>query len=83
MFDTSLFGTELPGALRVIIVFLLVLGLIGATTWAVRRFGGHRLGVATNRGRLPRLAVLVAASVVTRRRLILIWVEIVVVIVFL
>jgi flagellar biogenesis protein FliO len=72
MFDTSLFGTELPGALRVIIVFLLVLGLIGATTWAVRRFGGGRLGVATNRGRQPRLAVIDAAPVDTRRRLILI-----------
>jgi flagellar protein FliO/FliZ len=72
MFDTSLFGTELPGALRVIIVFLLVLGLIGATTWAVRRFGGHRLGSSSNRGRQPRLAVIDAASVDARRRLILI-----------
>jgi flagellar protein FliO/FliZ len=72
MFDTSLFGSELPGALRVIIVFLLVLGLIGATTWAVRRFGGHRLGVVANRGRQPRLAVIDAASVDARRRLILI-----------
>jgi flagellar protein FliO/FliZ len=70
MFDTLL-GAELPLG-RMFITFLLVLALIGATVWAVRRFGGHRLGSAANRGRQPRLAVIDAAAVDTRRRLILI-----------
>jgi flagellar protein FliO/FliZ len=71
MFDTLL-GTELPPALRFFIAFLLVLILIGATTWAVRRFGGHRLTSAANRGRQPRLAVIDSTAVDARRRLILI-----------
>src|ERR671919_714934 len=71
MFDTII-GTELPFILRFVIVLLLVLALIGATAWAVRRFGAHRLGGAANRGRQPRLAVIDAASVDARRRLILI-----------
>jgi flagellar biogenesis protein FliO len=49
-----------------------VLGLIGATAWAVRRFGSGRLGGAGMRGRQPRLAVIDYASVDARRRLILV-----------
>jgi len=48
-----------------------VLGLIGLTAWAVRRFGAGRLG-ANTRGRQPRLAVVDHASVDGRRRLILV-----------
>jgi flagellar protein FliO/FliZ len=71
MFET-LFGAEMPLALRFFIAFVVVLGLIGATAYVVRRFGGDRLGAATSRGRQPRLAVVDAASVDGRRRLILI-----------
>jgi flagellar protein FliO/FliZ len=71
MFET-LFGAEMPLPVRFFIAFLFVLGLIGATAWIVRRFGGERLGAATARGRQPRLAVIDAATVDTRRRLILI-----------
>ncbi len=70
MFDT-LFGAEMPLAVRFFLAFLIVLGLIGATAWAVRRFGAGRLGAAT-RGRQPRLAVVDYASVDGRRRLILV-----------
>jgi hypothetical protein len=49
-----------------------VLGLIGATAWAVRRFGAGRLGGAGTRRRQPRLAVVDYASVDSRRRLILV-----------
>ena len=42
MFD--LFGAEMPLAVRFFLAFLIVLGLIGATAWAVRRFGSGRLG---------------------------------------
>ncbi len=49
-----------------------VLVLIGATAWLVRRFGADRLGAAATRGRQPRLAVIDAAAVDARRRLVLI-----------
>src|ERR1700719_177227 len=71
MFET-LFGAEMPLPVRFFIAFLIVLGLIGVTAWTVRRFGGERLGAATARGRQPRLAVIDAAAVDGRRRLILI-----------
>lgn len=71
MFD-SLFGSELPLAARFFIAFLVVLVLIGATAYVIRRFGAGRLGTVMNRGRQPRLGVIDAASVDGRRRLILI-----------
>jgi flagellar protein FliO/FliZ len=71
MFD-SVFGAEMPLAVRFFLAFLIVLGLIGATAWAVRRFGAGRLGGGSARGRQPRLAVVDYASVDGRRRLILV-----------
>ncbi len=68
----ALFGAEMPLAVRFFLAFLIVLGLIGATAWAVRRFGAGRLGAAGSRGRQPRLAVIDYASVDARRRLILV-----------
>ena len=70
MFET-LFGLEIPLAARFFIAFLIVLALIGLTAWLVRRFGANRLGAAA-RGRQPRLAVIDAATVDGRRRLVLI-----------
>src|SRR6188768_265168 len=70
MFE-SLFGAEMPLAARFFIAFLVVLALIGLTAWLVRRFGANRLGNAS-RGRQPRLAVIDAATVDGRRRLVLI-----------
>src|SRR5579862_1911436 len=71
MFD-NLFGAEMPLAVRFFLAFLIVLGLIGVTAWAVRRFGAGRLGGASARGRQPRLAVIDYASVDGRRRLVLV-----------
>ncbi len=71
MFET-LFGAEMPLTVRFFLAFLIVLGLIGAAAWAVRRFGSGRHGGAGQRGRQPRLAVIDHASVDARRRLILI-----------
>jgi hypothetical protein len=71
MFE-SLFGAEMPLAVRFFIAFLIVLGLIGAAAWAVRRFGAGRLGAVGTRGRQPRLAVIDQTPVDARRRLILI-----------
>jgi flagellar protein FliO/FliZ len=68
----ALFGSDMPLAVRFFLAFLIVLGLIGATAWAVRRFGAGRLGGAGTRARQPRLAVVDHASVDSRRRLILV-----------
>ena len=52
--------------------FVAVLALIGLAAWLVRQFAGNRLGANTNRGRMPRLAVIDAAAVDGRRRLVLV-----------
>ena len=49
-----------------------MLALIGVAAWLVRRFATNRLGTNTNRGRMPRLAVIDAAAVDGRRRLVLV-----------
>jgi hypothetical protein len=54
-----------------IVVFIAVLALIALAAWLVRRFAGNRLA-NTNRGRMPRLAVIDAAAVDGRRRLVLV-----------
>jgi flagellar biogenesis protein FliO len=71
MFE-SLFGAGTPLAVRFFIAFLVVFVLIGVTAWLVRRFGTDRLGTQSARGRQPRLAVIDAAAVDGRRRLVLI-----------
>jgi flagellar biogenesis protein FliO len=71
MFET-LFGADMPLAVRFFAAFIIVLALIGAAAWAVRRFGANRLGANAARGRQPRLAVIDAAAVDGRRRLVLI-----------
>ena len=52
--------------------FVAVLALIGVVFWLLRRFAGNRLGTTANRGRMPRLAVIDAAAVDGRRRLVLV-----------
>jgi flagellar protein FliO/FliZ len=59
-------------ALTFFFAFVAVLALIGAAAWLVRRFAGNRLGANPNRGRMPRLAVIDAAAVDGRRRLVLV-----------
>ena len=66
-----LFG-GMPDAARFVVAFLLVLGLIGAGAFLWRRFGTGPLSTTGPRGRQPRLAVIDAASVDGRRRLVLI-----------
>src|SRR5258707_12376596 len=58
--------------LRFFFAFVVVLALIGLAAWLVRRFAGNRIGANTNRGRMPRLAVIDAAAVDGRRRLVLV-----------
>lgn len=62
----------MPQMLWFFIAFVIVLALIGLATWLVRRFGGSSLGSGSSRGRMPRLAVIDAAAVDGRRRLVLV-----------
>jgi hypothetical protein len=55
-----------------IVAFVIVLALIGGVFWLIRRFGAPGLGANTQRGRMPRLAVIDAAAVDGRRRLVLV-----------
>jgi len=66
-----LFG-GIPDVARFVLAFLLVLGLIGAGAFLWRKFGVGPLSTIGPRGRQPRLAVIDAASVDGRRRLVLI-----------
>jgi flagellar protein FliO/FliZ len=59
-------------AVTFIFAFVAVLALIVLAAWLVRRFANNRLGANTNRGRMPRLAVIDAAAVDGRRRLVLV-----------
>src|SRR5437773_9737188 len=56
----------------VFLALLVVIALIGGVAWVARRFAGSRLGSNANRGRMPRLAVIDAAAVDGRRRLVLV-----------
>ena len=67
----GLFGLELPTSVNFVIAFVVVLALIGAATWLVRRFGVPRLEAA-GRNRQPRLAVIDSAAVDGRRKLVII-----------
>jgi flagellar biogenesis protein FliO len=62
----------MPQTLWIFIAVLIVLALIGAVAWLVRRFGGNSIGSSGARGRMPRLAVIDAAAVDGRRRLVLV-----------
>jgi flagellar protein FliO/FliZ len=68
----SIVGTEGSLVVRFVVAFVIVLALIGITFWLIRRFGGARVGSAAQRGRAPRLAVIDAAAVDGRRRLVLV-----------
>lgn len=57
---------------RFVVAFTLVLGLIGAGALLWRRFGAGPLSPIGSRSRQPRLAVIDAASVDSRRQLVLI-----------
>src|SRR4051812_832088 len=62
----------MPQPIVFFFAFVVVLALIGVAAWLVRRFAGNRLGANANRGRVARLAVIDAAAVEGRRRLVLV-----------
>jgi flagellar biogenesis protein FliO len=63
---------ELPLPVKLIVAFVIVLALIAIVLWLIRRLAGSNVGAAPARGRQPRLAVIDAAAVDSRRRLVLI-----------
>jgi flagellar protein FliO/FliZ len=66
----AVLGFDLPLWLKFIIVFPLVLVLIWAFVYGLKRFGGGALGRSvTPRGRQPRLAVIETTSIDARRQL--------------
>jgi hypothetical protein len=69
MFDT-LFGAEVPLAAKVVLFFVAMIAVVGLVFWFVRRVGSD--GSSLGRGRQPRLAVVDAASVDGRRKLVII-----------
>ncbi len=66
-----LFG-EGQYAIKLVLAFVIIFGVLALALWLLRRFGGQRLGNAAARGRQPRLAVIDQANVDSRRRLILV-----------
>lgn len=66
----NLLGVEIPPTVTFLIAFIVVLALIGLLAWVVRRFGAGRADAAL-RGRQPRLGVVEAAAVDTRRKLVI------------
>jgi len=66
----SWFGME--RLTQFLIAFAIVLALIAVFFWLWRRLAGNRIGGGTTRGRQPRLAVIDAAAIDGRRRLVLI-----------
>jgi len=71
MLDT-LFGAEVPLALKIFIGLILVVGLIWAIAWLVQRVAAERFGGAAGRGRQPRLAVVDKAAIDGRRSLMIV-----------
>jgi hypothetical protein len=69
----ALLGFDLPLWAKFLFAFAVLLALFSALFYPARRFGGGALGGPTGmRGRQPRLAVIDAATVDTRRKLVLI-----------
>src|SRR5215210_5517222 len=68
---SSISGLGLSGPINLLLAFVLVLVLIGAIAWVIRRIAKERLGSAA-RTRQPRLAVLDTVMVDARRQLVII-----------
>src|SRR6201999_3668595 len=62
----------MSGTTTTILIFVGIVAMMAVAALLVRRFAGNRLGANTQRGRMPRLAVIDAAAVDGRRRLVLV-----------
>jgi flagellar protein FliO/FliZ len=68
----ALFGTEFSLPMKFFVAFAIVLLLIGAVTYLVRRFGAGGLTVTVQRNRQPRLAVVDSTPIDNRRKLVIV-----------
>jgi flagellar protein FliO/FliZ len=68
----TIFGMEFPLLVKFVISFAIVLALIGAAAFLVRRFGAKGLVRTTTRNRQPRLAVVDTAPIDSRRSLVIV-----------
>jgi flagellar protein FliO/FliZ len=68
----AIFGTGMPFAAKALLAVMIVIGLAAGAFYMARRFGPARFGVATLRGRQPRLALIEVTGVDARRSLVLI-----------
>jgi flagellar protein FliO/FliZ len=68
----TLFGADMPIAMRIILALVIVIGLASGVFYVLRYVSADRLGSTGIRGRQPRLAVIEIAGVDPRRRLLLI-----------
>jgi flagellar biogenesis protein FliO len=68
----SMFGLEFSLPMKFFIAFAIVLILIGAAAYLLRRFGSGALAVAGQRSRQPRLAVVDATAIDNRRKLVIV-----------
>jgi flagellar biogenesis protein FliO len=68
----ALFGIEFSLPVKFFLAFAIVLILIGGTAYIVRRFATGGRESAVQRGRQPRLAVVDAAPIDARRRLVIV-----------
>jgi flagellar protein FliO/FliZ len=66
------FFNNMSVPVKFLLAFIVVLAVLGAAGYLMRRFTGGNLSIASPRGRQPRLAVIDAASVDGRRRLVLV-----------
>jgi flagellar protein FliO/FliZ len=66
------FFNDMSVLAKFLLTFIVVLAVLGAAGYLMRRFSGGNVVTAGPRGRQPRLAVIDAASVDGRRRLVLV-----------
>jgi flagellar protein FliO/FliZ len=66
------FFNNMSVPVKFLLAFIVVLAVLGAAGYLMRRFTGGSLSIASPRGRQPRLSVIDAASVDGRRRLVLV-----------
>lgn len=69
---SALFGPEFPTAMKFFLALVIVLLLIGAAAYLVRRFGVAGLAAGTQRNRQMRLAVVDSAEIDARRKLMIV-----------
>jgi flagellar protein FliO/FliZ len=66
------FFNNMSVPVKFLLAFIVVFAVLGAAGYLMRRFTGGNLSIVSPRGRQPRLAVIDAASVDGRRRLVLV-----------